>query len=433
MSEITIPADSSFKKIGVIGLGYVGLPLALLFAKKGFDVIGIDVDQRKVNSLKQHTSYIPDISNDEIKQAITSGKFTADASYQSANRVDVIIICVPTPLTSSHSPDLSYLIKVGNSLVPQLKQGQLVILESSTYPGTTRNELLPILEKSGLKTGVDFFLAYSPERIDPGNKHFTVEAVPKVISGISSCCKEQIYQLYSQIYQQVVAVSSPEAAELTKLLENTFRFINISFINEMAILCDKLHLDVWEVIDAANTKPYGFTAFYPGPGIGGHCIPVDPLYLQWVAQQNGTNSQFIELSHQLNQNIINYIVDQIMKLFPEKNAYILIYGAAYKKNINDARESSIFPIIERLMGERFRVDYHDPFIPEITVNGMKMQSVELTEEQLSKADCVLLLTDHTDVPLQKIADHAKLVYDTRNMTEGLSGNAKFIRMGGGFQ
>ncbi|MCL6572913.1 MAG: nucleotide sugar dehydrogenase, partial [Bacillus sp. (in: Bacteria)] len=345
--------------------------------------------------------------------------------------VDALIICVPTPLTSSHTPELRYLTSVGTALVPHLKKGQLVILESSTYPGTTRNELLPILEQSGLTVGVDFFLAYSPERIDPGNKQIKIETIPKVISGISERCQEKIYNLYSQIYDQVVEVSSPEVAELTKLLENTFRFINISFINEMAILCDELQLDVWEVIKAANTKPYGFTAFYPGPGIGGHCIPVDPLYLQWVARQHGTNSQFIELSNQQNQTIIQYIVDKIEAIFPEKEARILIYGAAYKKDINDARESSIFPIIQRLIAANFQVVYHDPFIPEITVNGVKMQSVPLSEEQLTWSDCVLLLTDHSQIPLQKIIDHAQLVYDTRNMTAGLSGKATIIRMGGG--
>ncbi|MGG1484196.1 nucleotide sugar dehydrogenase [Peribacillus castrilensis] len=433
MSEKINHNNAHFKKVGVIGLGYVGLPLALLFVKKGFEVIGIDVNQSKIESLKQNTSYIPDVSVDQIKDAASSGKFTVSSNYQSAEMVDVIIICVPTPLTSFHEPDLSYLVDVGNSLVPHLQKGQLVILESSTYPGTTRKELLPILEKSELQVGTDLFLAYSPERIDPGNKLITVEEIPKVISGVTNQCSEQIFQLYSQVYNQVVIVSSTEAAELTKLLENTFRFINISFINEFAILCDKLNLNVWEIIQAANTKPYGFTSFFPGPGIGGHCIPVDPLYLLWVAKQSGTNSQFIEISNKLNHDIIQYIADQIETISSDKNPRILIYGAAYKKDINDARESSIFPIIQRLDNSHFHVSYHDPFIPEITVNGKKMQSIPLTEEQLQLADCILILTDHSQIPIQKIIDHAKLVYDTRNITEGLTGNAKVIRLGGGSQ
>lgn len=428
MSDKTRHKNVQAKKIGVIGLGYVGLPLALLFVKKGFEVIGIDVDKRKVEAIHLHTSYIPDIMDDEIKAAVQSGLFTASSNYEMVKTLDVIIICVPTPLTSSHSPDLSYLINVGESLVPYLKSGQLLILESSTYPGTTRKELLPLLEKSGLQVGEGFFLAYSPERIDPGNKRLLVEEIPKVISGITDKCKEEIYQLYSLVYHQVVVVSLPEAAELTKLLENTYRFVNISFINEFAMLCEKLNLDVWEIIQAANTKPYGFTAFYPGPGIGGHCIPVDPFYLQWVAQKNGTTSQFIEISNRLNQAIIEHIIEQIKTIGMKR---ILIYGAAYKKDINDARESSIFPIIEKLTSAGFDISYHDPFIPQITVNGVKLQSVALTDKRIKQADCILLLTDHTDMPVQQILDSAKLVYDTRNCTQGLSGNAKVIRLGGG--
>lgn len=424
---------TQLKKIGVIGLGYVGLPLALLFVKKGFEVVGIDIDQNKIGKLKKATSYIPDVDDHELEEATLSGRFSASSNYQSVESLDVIIICVPTPLTSTHTPDLSYLYGVGKLLVPYLKKGQLVILESSTYPGTTRKELLPVLEKSGLQVGLDFFLAYSPERIDPGNKVFSVEQIPKIISGVSEKCRDNIYNLYSQIYDQVVIVSSPEAAELTKLLENTFRFINISFINEFAMLCDKLHLNAWEIIEAANTKPYGFTAFYPGPGIGGHCIPIDPIYLLWTAKQHGTNSKFIELSDQLNQYIVFYIVNQITKLFPHKNSRVLIYGAAYKKNIDDARESAIFPIIRILEKSNVHVSYHDPFIPEITVDGKKMKSIPLTETQLQEVDCILILTDHSQIPIQKILDHANLVYDTRNVTNNLSGKAKVIRLGGGMQ
>lgn len=431
MTETTPASVPRMQKIAVIGLGFVGLPLALLIAKKGFSVIGIDVDHNKVKHLNKHVSYIPDISNQEIKEAAESGRFSAVDSYPFANQADVVIICVPTPLSEDHTPDLHYLHEVGHSLVPYLKQGQLVILESSTYPGTTRKELQPILEKSGLKAGTGFFLAYSPERIDPGNKHIPVEAIPKVISGITEQCKKQIFQLYSLIYQQVIPVSSTEAAEMTKLLENTFRFVNISFINEMAILCDQFQLDVWEIIKASDSKPYGFMAFYPGPGIGGHCIPVDPLYLQWIAQQMGASSLFIELADQVNHIIIDYITRKLTALFVEKKAHILIYGAAYKKDINDVRESSIFSIIRNLTKANYQVSYHDPYIPEMTVEGAKMSSIPLTEENLGQADCVLILTDHTQIPIQFILDHAKLVYDTRNITAGLSGNAKIIRLGGG--
>lgn len=419
------------KKVGIIGLGYVGLPLALLFVSKNFEVIGIDANQSKVDSLNNCTSYIPDIKDSDLKNAVKSGKLCVSTDYKKIEDADVIIICVPTPLNSNHTPDLQYLISVGNQLYSHLKQGQLVILESSTYPGTTKNVLLPILEKSNLVVGKEFYLGYSPERIDPGNESLPVSKIPKVVSGITELCKDRVSEIYSEIFENIVLVSSTEAAELTKLLENTYRFINISFINELAILCDKLSLNVWEIIRAADSKPYGFSPFYPGPGIGGHCIPVDPLYLQWVAKQYGQDSEFITISDQLNHKIIQYIAQSIKDLLPKENASVLIYGAAYKKNINDARESSIFPLIKYFESWGISVSYHDPFVPAIVAENKKYQSMPLTKELLSNSDCVLLLTDHSEIPLEKIMNYATLIYDTRNITEGKSGKAKIIRLGGG--
>lgn len=424
----------SSKNICVIGLGYVGLPLALLFAKKKMNVIGLDLVEEKVKKLNNGHSYLPDVGDEEIQTALDEGYFAATTDYEITKKAEVIVICVPTPLTNYGTPDLSYLQSVSMTLSTRLQKGQLIILESSTYPGTTKEVLQPILEKSNLLVGKDFFLAYSPERIDPGNKQFKeVDKIPKVVSGVSPRCKQRVYDLYAQVFDQVVLVSSPEVAEFTKLLENSYRFINISFINELAIMCDSLGIDLWEAIEAASTKPYGFIPFYPGPGIGGHCIPVDPLYLAWKAARANVVTKFIPLAEQINHSISEYVISQLQAYLREdlKNKAILLYGMAYKKDIDDYRESPTLMIYQALQDRGAKVSFHDPYINEVTVAGKTIESVCLNEETLLKTDFVVILTDHSSLPVQMILDYSKKVYDTRNVTKNFSGKAKVYRLGGG--
>ncbi|MBS4194212.1 nucleotide sugar dehydrogenase [Lederbergia citri] len=430
--------ESNFirKNIAVIGLGFVGLPLSMMLAEKGFQVIGIDVDESKISKLQHSISYVGDIVNKRLNRVIESGKFEATTNFDVIKDVDTIIICVPTPLTKQKIPDLRFIINVGEEIQQRLKKGQLVVLESSTFPGTTREVFLPILEKSGLKVGEDFYLANSPERIDPGNSQYGIEEIPKVIGGLTNRCKQEAVSLYSVIYSEVVPVSSTEAAELTKLLENTFRFINISFINEMAMLCDQLQVDIWDVIAAAGTKPYGYMPFYPGPGIGGHCIPVDPLYLQWKLQQIGTNSDFITISEQVNQKMIDYIVrhtDEVLQ--PNKklsSSKILIYGVTYKKDVADTRDAPSLEIIEQFNKKGASVLYHDPYIPSLNIGNKLYKNTAITEDLLEEVDCVIILSDHTAIPLEKILNHASLVFDARNVTKGHTGKAVVKRLGDGF-
>ncbi|WML49009.1 nucleotide sugar dehydrogenase [Neobacillus sp. PS3-34] len=424
----------SSKVICVIGLGYVGLPLALLFAKKKMNVIGLDLVEEKVKMLNNGQSYLPDVQDDEIQKALNEGFFTATTDYEAVKKAEVIVICVPTPLTDYGTPDLSYLQSVSMTLASLLQKDQLVILESSTYPGTTKEVLQPILEKSNLKAGRDFFLAYSPERIDPGNKQFKeVDKIPKIVSGVSPQCKQTVFDFYNQVFDQVVLVSTPEVAEFTKLLENSYRFINISFINELAIMCDQLGIDLWESIEAASTKPYGFVPFYPGPGIGGHCIPVDPLYLAWKGTRANVDNKFIHLADEINHIIEKYVISQIETFLGGdlQNKAILLYGIAYKKDIDDYRESPALFILHSLTDKGAKVSFHDPFISEVVAAGERIQSVNLNVEILSKSDLVAILTDHSALPVQMILDHSKLVYDTRNVTRNFKGNAKVFRLGGG--
>ncbi|UVI28623.1 nucleotide sugar dehydrogenase [Paenibacillus spongiae] len=422
------------REIGVIGLGYVGLPLALTFIQKGFRVIGVDANKQKIDALNGERSYLPDVSDETVRNSITQNKLTATTDYAQLSEAEAVILCVPTPLTQDHTPDLTYLHQVGSALSKHLVQGQLIVLESSTYPGTTREVLKPLLEMSGLKVGVDFYLAYSPERINPGNMNFTLETIPKVISGITAACTKRIVELYAAVFADVVPVSSPEAAELTKLLENTYRFVNISLINEFAMLCEKLKIDVWEVITAAKTKPYGFSAFYPGPGIGGHCIPVDPLYLQWSANRIGSNSKFIEYAHDINSSMPAYIVDRIKDSIGDTvlaGKSILVIGVTYKRNIDDVRESSALTLMNLFAQEGAVLSYHDPYVPEITVNGYPLKGEELNERILSDADCVIIATDHSQLPIPFILDHAPLVYDTRGVTRSFNGKGRIVRLGTG--
>ncbi|MFD0829723.1 nucleotide sugar dehydrogenase [Neobacillus sp. M.A.Huq-85] len=430
-------ANSEGKKpsVAVIGLGYVGLPLALSIMKKGFKVIGIDLDLKKIKQLEKGLSYIPDIPHSTIQSSVSSKDFIATNNYNAIKSAEIIVICIPTPLTMYDTPDLSYIIRSAEEISRKIKEEQLIILESSTYPGTTKEVLQPILEKSGFQVGKDIFLGYSPERIDPGNKKYPIEEIPKVVSGVTKTCSEKIYDFYSQIFNEVFPVSSTEAAELTKLVENSYRFINISFVNELAMICDSMNINVWEVIDAASTKPFGFSPFYPGPGIGGHCIPVDPLYLNWKIKQIGLDSDFIDISKRINHKMPKYIVDQIKFILapnrPIKQADILLYGVAYKPNIGDIRESSALQIMNLLLKEGANVSYHDPIVPDLHFDNLKLTSVDLTDDRLQRSDCIIILTDHDIIPLQRILDHASLVMDTRNATKGITGKARVYLLGGG--
>lgn len=422
------------QSIAVIGLGYVGLPLALTFTRAGYKVTGIDLDLRKIRAIREGESYLPDIQDDALQSAIYSEKFIATNDFKTITKVDAVVICVPTPLDERRIPDLSYLVNVGTSINKYIRPGHLIILESSTYPGTTKEILKPLLEQGGLTAGKDFSLGYSPERIDPGNHQFPFQTVPKIISGVTANCVQKVHELYGTVFDQVVPVSSTEAAELAKLLENSYRFVNISFINEFATLCDHMKIDAWEVIEAAGSKPFGFAKFYPGPGIGGHCIPVDPLYLQWKVGQSGLKSLFIETSAAINHSMPAYIATQLKEQLPAatlKGARILVIGITYKKDVNDIRESSAMELLQLLQQEGCELNYHDPFVSEITLNGSIYHSIELSENNLAQTDGVVIATEHSELPIHRIIQHASLVYDTRNLTKGLSGNAKIVRLGGG--
>lgn len=421
------------RTVAIIGQGYVGLPLALLFVKKGFHVLGIDLDHRKIEMLRKGKSYITEIPDSDIQDAIASARYTPTDQFSFMEAAEAIVICVPTPLTSYGTPDLSYLTQAAAEIGGRLQIGQLVILESSTYPGTTREVLLPVLNKTGLQAGHDFFIAYSPERVDPGNEAFPVENIPKVVSGITPNCLARVEELYGQLFIKVHPVSSTDAAEMTKLLENSYRLINISFINELAMICDVLQLNLWEIIEAANSKPFGFKAFYPGPGIGGHCIPVDPSYLLWKIKQFGLDSDFIQISNAVNHMMPLYITRQLKQYMeqPLTGSRILVYGAAYKRDIADYRESASLELMHMLEIEGADVFYHDPYIPSLQLGDNKYDSLELTEENVKKMDCIVIATDHSSMPLAFLLEHASLVYDTRNVTNAKTGKARIVRLGGG--
>lgn len=423
-----------YRTIAVIGLGYVGLPLALTFSQEGYRVVGVDLDMEKIQSIRLGKSYVVDIQNETLATEVASGNFTATNDYRAIGEVDAIVVCVPTPLNEENIPDLSFLVTAGKEINKHIRKEQLIILESSTYPGTTKELLLPLLEQQGLVVGKDFYLGYSPERIDPGNHSYSFKSIPKIISGVTEACTQKVYELYSLIFDQVVTVSSTEAAELAKLLENTYRYVNISFINEFATLCDYMKINAWEVIEAASSKPYGFSKFLPGPGVGGHCIPVDPLYLQWKVQDCGLSSSFIKLSVDINSKMPAYITSQIKAHLPSSTlngARIFILGITYKKDINDIRESPALEIMRELIQKGCSLDYHDPFVPEITLDGVIYRSKDLSKANLVNTDCVIIATDHSQLPIKSILQHATFIYDTRNITQGLSGNAKVIRLGGG--
>ncbi|WP_413379734.1 nucleotide sugar dehydrogenase [Alkalihalobacillus sp. 1P02AB] len=402
-------------KVAIIGLGYVGLPLAILCHQKGFGVLGIDIDQSKIELLNKGRSYLADLQDDEIKKVVSSSTFQYSADFTRVETVDTIVICVPTPLTNHSEPNLTYLKNAFNGIIPYLKKDHLIVVESSTYPGTTEEILKPMLEEKGWKVGEDLFLGYSPERIDPGNQLFSLENIPKIISGTTENCLDRINNVYDKIFSELVPVKNTKVAEMTKIVENTQRFINISFINELSQISEKLNVDIWEVIEAASTKPYGFTPYYPGPGIGGHCIPVDPLYLKWKANELKINTEFINLAKKINDNQPTYIVKRVLNLIGPDTGKVLVIGLTYKKDINDMRESAAVSVFQGLIEKGIKVDYHDPFLEQIEVKSHLYQHQPLSAKRIAEYDCVVILTDHTNVDYDLIKQSAQTIFDTKNI------------------
>ncbi len=422
--------------IGIIGLGYVGLPLVIRFAEEGFSVFGFDIDRKKVDSINAGKSFIKHIASDKIASFVRQGLVKASDNFTGLKKVDIIIICVPTPLNEMREPDLQYVEKTGEAIAKNFRKGQLISLESTTYPGTTDEILLPLLEKEGkYKAGKDFFLVYSPEREDPGNKNFTTKTIPKVVGGLTPACLKAGKVLYEQIIDEVVPVSSTRAAEMTKLLENIYRCVNIALVNEMKILGDRMGINIWEVIEASSSKPFGFSPFYPGPGLGGHCIPIDPFYLSWKARQYDFTTKFIELAGEINTSIPYYVIGKVMEALNTrgkslKGAKILVLGIAYKKDIDDDRESPSLKLIEILQTKGAVIRYNDPFIPRLKKTrkyNFNLQSVELTKKLLSSVDLVLIATDHSEYDYEWIGKHAPLVVDTRNAMKEKNFKRKLFR------
>ena len=431
--------------ISVIGLGYVGLPLAVMFAESGYRVVGIDVNNRTVDAINQGKSHIEDIPSEKLSGlthnfqdpwsrpsphngARHRGGLSATTDYDALNKADVAIVCVPTPLSKTHDPDVSYIVSTVEEISRRLRPGMLIVLESTSYPGTTEELILPSLQGSNgrsFSAGVDFFLAFSPERIDPGRKDWTIKNTPKVIGGVTPHCTNLAKALYECGIQQMVPVSSPKVAEMVKLLENTFRATNIALVNEVAIMCDRLGIDVWEVIDAAKTKPFGYMPFYPGPGLGGHCIPIDPQYLAWKLKTLNYNARFIQLAEEINFGMPTYVLAKIVDALNDdrkalKGSRVLVLGVAYKEGVSDVRESPALELIHLLSQKGATVKYHDPYVPKLDLQGKSMISVTLSEQELSRADCVVVTTAHEDYDWQFIVDSSQLMVDTRNATKDVS-------------
>ncbi len=424
--QLTDKISTRQARLAVIGLGYVGLPLAIEFARAGLRVAGVEVDGQKLSMLQAGESYVKDVPSDEVAHFVSTDQFFPTANANIINLSDIITICVPTPCTHENEPDLSYVEAAGRVVAAQLKPGQLVILESTSFPGTTEEILLPILEQSGLKAGVDFHLAFSPERIDPGNEKYNLTNTPKIVAGTTDKATQLADEFYSLVACEVIRVSSPRTAEMTKLYENTFRHINIGFANEMAMLCEKMGIDIWEVIKAASSKPFGFMPFSPGPGVGGHCIPVDPQYLLYKARQHGFNLRFVELANDINEHMAETVVDRVAYALEGQGkllegSSLLVLGVAYKKDIDDVRESPAIRVIENLVARGARVQYHDPYVNSFDNGCGRFESVDLTETELSSSDCVLICTDHSDLPYEKL-ECCSLVVDTRNAIKSRNGH-----------
>jgi UDP-N-acetyl-D-glucosamine dehydrogenase len=410
-------------RAGVVGLGYVGLPLAVELAKAGFHATGIDLDGRKVQAVNEGRSYIPDVPTADVQALHAKGLLDATTDFAIVKELDTINICVPTPLRKTKDPDMSYIVSAVEGIAAHLHPGMLIILESTTYPGTTDEVVQPMLEATGLKAGVDFFLAFSPERVDPGNPTFQTHNVPKVVGGYSANCSQLAAELYGSAIETIVSVSSTRVAEMVKLLENTFRAVNIGLVNELALMCDRMNIDVWEVVDAAKTKPFGFMAFYPGPGLGGHCIPIDPFYLSWKAKQTGFDPRFIELAGHINGGMPHYVVDKVGEALNSRRkavngSRILVAGVAYKRDIDDMRESPAMDVLGLLLARGATVAYADPFVPLVHgrewSGGYDIKAVDLTRGQIAQYDCIVIVTDHKAFDYEALVAEADVIVDTRN-------------------
>jgi UDP-N-acetyl-D-glucosamine dehydrogenase len=415
--------NSRRARTGVVGLGYVGLPLAVELARAGYHTTGIDLDERKVQAVSEGRSYIPDVATADVLKLKNDGKLDATTDFSIVRELDTINICVPTPLRKTKDPDMSYIVSAVEAIAKYLHPGMLIILESTTYPGTTDEVVQPLLEETGLKAGVDFFLAFSPERVDPGNPTFQTHNVPKVVGGFTPTCSELAAALYGSAIQTLVPVSSTRVAEMVKLLENTFRAVNIGLVNELALMCDKMNIDVWEVVDAAKTKPFGFMAFYPGPGLGGHCIPIDPFYLSWKAKQTGFEPRFIELAGHVNASMPHFVVDKVVEALNERRksvngSTVLIAGIAYKRDIDDMRESPALDVMGLLHAKGATLAYADPFVPQLHAREWPgredLRAVHLTRGAISQYDCVVIITDHKAFDYDAIVAEADVIVDTRN-------------------
>ncbi len=426
LSALLDKIEARSARVGIIGQGYVGLPLAMVVAETGFDVTGFDVDSEKVRRLNAGESYIDDISDEEVKVQLAADRFRASESFEGMGDMDVISICVPTPLGKTRDPDISYIVAAAKEVVSRLRPGQLIVLESTTYPGTTRELVLPMFEASGLQVGRDYFLCFSPERVDPGNPHFDSRNTPRLVGGITPTCCEAGVAMYGSFLETVVPMSSTQAAEMAKLLENTFRAVNIGLVNEVALMCRKLKLDAWEVIDAAATKPFGFMKFYPGPGLGGHCIPVDPIYLSWILKTLNYTARFIELAAEVNTSMPAYVVELVSDCLNEERkavngSKVLVLGVAYKANVADVRESPALDVVNLLLERGADLKYHDPYVPSIRMpGGGTMESTDLDDELLSEADCVVITAKHSSIDWGWVAATSKAVVDTRNALAGVS-------------
>lgn len=420
-------------KVGIVGLGYVGLPLAIEFCKAGFLVVGVDKNEEKVEKLQEGKTEITDIDPSALAQFIADGRLEIGTSYDELARVDLISVCVPTPLRKSRSPDMSFVIEAGEKLSEVLVPGQTVVFESTVYPGATENLILPSLEESGLELDKDFYLAFSPERIDPGNEEYGINEIPKVVGGVTKDSTEKVVGVYEEVFDEVFPVESAIEAELAKLLENTYRAVNIGLINELAQVAEQMDADIWNVIDAASTKPFGYEPFYPGPGLGGHCIPVDPLFLSWASKLNGTPSKFIELADEINRGMPDYVVERIVEILNVEgkalsNSNVLLIGIAYKANVGDTRESPGLKIIKLLKDKGATVEYSDPFVDEIEMEGETKYSTAISASNLGKQDLVVIVTDHDEVDYQKVVENSKLLFDTRNATSDFGSLDKIYRL-----
>lgn len=432
MDELKKLISDKKARIGVIGAGYVGLPLALEFAKAKFKVICFEVDKTKVKKINASVSYIDDIKSKELEKPVKSKFLAATSDFSKLKQQDVILICVPTPLRKTKDPDVTYIMDAAKNISENLKYGQLIILESTTYPGTTSELIKPVFERTGLECGKDFCLAFSPERVDPGNKKYHIANTPKVVGGVTAKCGTLAKMLYSKITQKVIKVSSAESAEITKLVENTFRAVNIALANEIALKCDRLGLDVWEVLDACASKPFGYMPFYPGPGIGGHCIPLDPHYLGWKMKTLNFEPRFIELAEEINSYMPEFVVHKLAEVLNKyKKALsatkILVIGAAYKADISDERESPALDVIALLSKTGAKVHYFDPYVAKFEVYGKILKSIKLTPKKIAKYDCVIILTPHLCIDYKRIVKHSRLIFDTRNATKGIK-SGKIFRL-----